>query len=86
MVRNKIKIMQWNARSIKNKILELQNNWNVHIILFAETWLNCKDTSYLKGFYLIRKDRAHWRGGDVATAVTKSHTVRRKTFSTAMNW
>jgi hypothetical protein len=38
------------ARSIKNKISELQNNCNAHdIILIAEMWLSCKDTRYLKG-------------------------------------
>jgi hypothetical protein len=41
--------MQWNARNIKNKIPELQNNCNIHdIILLAETWLSCKDTLCIK--------------------------------------
>jgi hypothetical protein len=39
--------MQWNVRSINNKIPELENNCNVHeIILVGETWLSCKNILY----------------------------------------
>jgi hypothetical protein len=72
MARNRIKIVQWNARSIKNKIPELQYNCKAYdIILLIETWLNRKDTLYLKDFDEIRKDRAYRRGGGVAIAVSK---------------
>jgi hypothetical protein len=41
--------MQWDVRSINDKILELQNKCNVHdIILLAEMCLGCEATPYLR--------------------------------------
>jgi hypothetical protein len=76
--------MQWNARSINNKILELQNNCNAHIILLAEIWLGCKDTLHLKSFNLIRRTEpidkvVAWQ----LPSVTVSDTTHKETFLTA---
>jgi hypothetical protein len=85
MIQNKIKIMQWNARSINNKIPELQNNCNVHdILLLAEMWLSCKDTFFLKSLNLIRRKElidkvVAWQ----SLSVTVSNTIHEETLLTA---
>lgn len=61
-----ISIVQWNARSIRHKILELsQNSIGVDIFLISETWLEFQDSIRLKGFDVIRNDRIGRRGGGV---------------------
>jgi len=61
-----ISIVQWNARSIRHKILELSSYSNgVDIFLISETWMEPQDNIRLKGFDVIRNDRIGRRGGGV---------------------
>lgn len=54
-----INIMQWNAKSIRSKVLEFSRNYNnVDFILVSETWLKPPNNLFLvKGFDTVRKDR-----------------------------
>lgn len=55
-----LKILSWNARSIKGKIPELSNHLEFnfyHLILIQETWLNPKISVNLPNYTCVRNDR-----------------------------
>lgn len=68
---NNIKLLQWNARSLRDKRFEIESLLNdFNIACFQETWLNDSDIFRLKNFNLIRKDRvSDTHGGGLITAV-----------------
>lgn len=71
-----------NARSIRNKFLELENfvssrGRTYHVIIITETWLNKGDTTYYNlqnyhSFHSTREDPNIKRGGGVSIYVLKS--------------
>ncbi|XP_051783709.1 uncharacterized protein LOC127527823 [Erpetoichthys calabaricus] len=68
---NTLKIACLNARSIKNKVSELElyvAEHNYDIIAITETWLNNKDGDEcnIEGYTFFRKDRQNRKGGGVA--------------------
>lgn len=57
-----IKIITWNARSLKNKVDELQNYLipnDIDIACIQETWLTRYDKTYIPGYVCIRKDKTN---------------------------
>lgn len=53
-----MRVLQWNCRSVKAKLAELQKHIvNFDIILLLETWLSQDDHFVLNNFDTIRKDR-----------------------------
>ena len=59
-------IMQWNARSIKNKKEELTKylvDHNIQIAAITETWLAEPDLFHISGYNIIRNDREDGKGG-----------------------
>ena len=73
MVVETLTVVNWNACSIKNKLIELGGFLEAKkadIALFSETHLNpLRDSVYLPGFKIHRLDRTSSRGGGVAVAV-----------------
>lgn len=75
----KLSIFLWNARSIRNKIIEtshLVNSLNIDICLFSETWLRENHSIHIPNFKIYRKDRFSQNGnsnvivgGGVAIAI-----------------
>ena len=62
-----IHILQWNCRSIRNKILNLQSYLSTFanlpdILCLQETYLN-QQTFFLTGYQVIRKDRSNGKKG-----------------------
>ena len=83
-IKSDLKIFQWNARSIKNKITDLKSiSEKYDIILISETWLNQEKNVTLPNFNLVRKDRqlksqhADDRGG-VCIFIKKNLTFSEK--------
>lgn len=81
-----IKIVFWNCRSIRNKILEFVNFLNTHdidICLLSETWLTQANNLYHTNYSCIREDRIDQNGGGVAILVKKSitYTIIPKTIN-----
>jgi len=75
----KLNIMFWNARSIRNKQIETHNyliDHEIHIALISETW--CKNTDIIKfpNYNCYKLDREGNRGGGVAILVHKE--IRHK--------
>ena len=71
--KDKLKCLYFNARSIVNKIQELEllvKNENIDIVGITETWLNVNildSEMNIEGYTLLRKDRGeNRRGGGVA--------------------
>lgn len=61
-----LKILFWNARSIRQRILDIQiASHEFDIIIVVETWLTPSDKIHLPGFSTYRKDRLHSRGGGI---------------------
>ena len=56
-----LKVMQWNSRSLRNKIVEFKANveqYNYDIIAIQESWLKPRNnTPYINTYDTIRKDR-----------------------------
>ena len=72
---NNIRLLQWNARSIRNKKDELFHfllKTDIDICLLCETWLNNKDSIKHQNFFCYRLDRQHGGGGGVAILIKKS--------------
>ena len=70
-----IRLLQWNARSIRNKKDELFHfllKTDIDICLLCETWLNNKDSIKHQNFFCYRLDRQHGGGGGVAILIKKS--------------
>lgn len=75
MLTSNLKIVFWNCRSIRNKIIEFNDFLsvnNVDICCLSETWLNESQTFYHPNYECIRKDRIGQSGGGVAILVKKS--------------
>lgn len=67
-----LRIIQWNAKSIKYKINELSHNsLDFDIIIISETWLDVTDIN-IRGFDVIRKDRMGRRGSGVLIFIRSS--------------
>lgn len=67
---SKLKILQWNCRSILNKKQELQTVAHQYdIILLIKTWLKLELKFYLKDFNVIRKDRPLNKGGGICICI-----------------
>ena len=72
--------MHWNARSVKNKMVQLYNTINTEkpiVITICETWLNKKDTFKINGYKIFRKDRSGKTGGGLIIAVDQSLQVKQ---------
>ena len=70
-IKNKLKILQWNIRSIKaNKeyLLNFVFNEKPDLILLNETWLKLNSPFILKHYTICRQDRQDGYGG-VATCI-----------------
>lgn len=75
MLTSNLKIVFWNCRSIRNKIIEFNDFlsvYNVDICCLTETWLNESQTFYHPNYECIRKDRIGQNGGGVAILVKKT--------------
>ena len=71
MNNQKLKIIHYNCRSIKNKQFELfkyMNKQNVDILCLNETFLNSEDHNFnhINHHTIIRNDRTHKKGGGIA--------------------
>lgn len=78
LIQNNLKIVVWNAQSLKSKIAEFSNFLNKHKIdlaLISETWLNSSIKISIPNFKIYRKDResdsSHPHGG-VAICIRNS--------------
>ena len=70
---DKFKILQWNCRSIKNKIHNLRNIVDEYdIILLSETWLNQHSYINIPNYHIIRRDRIAGQHGGVAIFIKKN--------------
>ena len=63
-----IHILQWNCRSIRNKILNLQSYLSTFanlpdILCLQETYLNKQTFFSLTGYQVIRKDQSNGKKG-----------------------
>lgn len=68
-----LKILQWNAQSVRNKIRDLRNiAQNFDLILLTETWLKPEHSFGIPGFFIIRKDREDRTGGSIAIGIRNS--------------
>ena len=70
-----LQILQWNCRSIQNKIPELKSYLaNLpDILCLQETYLNKKIVLFLPGYKCIRKDRSNGkRGGGICICITQN--------------
>jgi exonuclease III len=75
---HRIKIVQWNCRSLRSKFPELQQrSQNIDIIILSETWLDEAENVYLTGFDVVRKDRNE-RAGGVAIFINNKLKYSRK--------
>jgi exonuclease III len=66
LTKGTLNVLQWNARSILPKIHFLQNlvhRHNLDIIAICESWLTEEGRLALRGYDIIRKDRADGYGG-----------------------
>lgn len=72
--------MNWNSRSVRNKLAELSQFLDVHKIdvgVITETWLQHNVSCYVEGYSCVRLDRASVsseRGGGVAILVRRGIT------------
>lgn len=73
-----LRIIQWNARSMRPKRNELELlmvQEKIHIALISETWLEPDSYMNISGYNIFRKDRIDGYGG-VAIIVSKSIKVQ----------
>lgn len=71
VIKNDLNILQWNCRSIKNKIEILCKLIEIHkidVVLLTETFLSKEKTLKINGFNVLRHDR-NSRGGGVLIAI-----------------
>lgn len=75
---NQIRFLQWNCRSCRRKLPELQHrSKDFDVILLSETWLSPRDNITVKGFDVVRKDRDENIGGGVAILVSNALKYQR---------
>ena len=71
------RIAIWNARSVRNKIIELREKAKDYdIIGITETWLSPNDNFRLKGYNTYRKDREGKKGGGLGILVKNDIRVK----------
>ena len=71
------KVALWNARSIKNKMVEVKQKIGEYDIMgITETWLKKKEGVKIKEYNIFRKDREDMRGGGLCFLVRKDIQVR----------
>lgn len=69
---NLLKLMNWNSRSLNNKVAEFFNfveSNDIDIAVVTETWLRSHNSLYSPNYSTIRMDRQHAdaeRGGGVS--------------------
>ena len=69
----KCKIALWNARSIKNKMVELKEKVREYDIMgITETWLTENNSLTIKEYNVFRKDREDKKGGGLCLLVKKN--------------
>ncbi|KAG6461494.1 hypothetical protein O3G_MSEX012673 [Manduca sexta] len=74
MGRVALNIMQWNAQSIKPKLVileQLLHQEKIHILAVSETWLNSHTNLNIKDYCIFRRDRSDSYGG-VAILIHRS--------------
>lgn len=70
ILNNNLNLLQWNCKSLRHKLLELNKYiMEFDIFFLSETWLNSLDSITIKGFDIIKKDRVGRRGGGVAIRI-----------------
>lgn len=77
----RINILQWNAQSLKPKLIafrELLIKENIHVAILSETWLDSEDKVNISGYNVYRRDRFDSYGG-IAIVVHKSIRSELKT-------
>lgn len=82
---SKLNIFQWNAQSLKTKLIDfdvLLNREKVHIAVISETWLNEDDNIRISGYNIYRQDRSDGYGG---VAIVSHHSVRTEVCHTFSN-
>ena len=70
-IQNDLRILQWNCRSIKNKIGVLCKLIQIHkidVVLLQETFLSNDKSIKINNFDIMRADR-NSQGGGVAIAI-----------------
>uniref|UniRef100_A0ABD2WKN0 Reverse transcriptase domain-containing protein n=1 Tax=Trichogramma kaykai TaxID=54128 RepID=A0ABD2WKN0_9HYME len=67
-----LKILQWNCRSVSNKLILHNEAKNFDIIVLIETWLNEIKHLKLKGFNIVRFDRQSGSGGGIAICIKQN--------------
>lgn len=75
----RVKLVNWNACSLPNKIIELRSfleEKEVDVALITETNLKPEVSVFIPGFRIIRLDRTNSRGGGVAIAVRRNINCR----------
>jgi Endonuclease-reverse transcriptase len=73
-----LNIIQWNARSIYNKLdtlCEIIDSYKSEIVLISESRLNNNKNIKIKNFNIIRRDRDE-RGGGVAILIHKKYKIK----------
>lgn len=68
-----VEIIQWNCRSLKNKLLWIQQKLfcAANILVFQETFLSQNDHIHILNKAIFRNDRTDGRGGGLLIAVDK---------------
>lgn len=80
----KCNIALWNARSIKNKMVELKEKVREYDIMgITETWLTENNSLTIKEYNVFRKDREDKKGGGLCLLVKKN--IRTK-IREDVNW
>nr|CAH7748854.1 unnamed protein product [Callosobruchus chinensis] len=83
----KIKILQWNIRSIacsKGSLIHIINKYKINIIVLSEIWLKKHQCMNIKGFNVIQKLRDDGYGG-VAIYIAQSIPYIEKEIYTVHN-
>ncbi|CAH2101782.1 unnamed protein product [Euphydryas editha] len=78
---NRLNIMQWNAQSLRPKLLSLEQilyKEKIHIAGLSETWLTPDTNLRINGYNIYRRDRPDSYGG-VAIAVHTSVVISMDT-------
>ena len=76
----KLKILQWNSRSIlsnKPSFEQFVCDYIADICLISETWLTNNDKFFIKNYNIIRHDRLDKKGGGAAIFVHKNFSFRK---------
>lgn len=77
---NKLRLIQWNAKSILlryNELCRYTSHYNLFII--SEKWLTADKSFIVKGFDTVRKDRENRKGGDIMILVNNSIKCKKIT-------